>query len=261
MKKNFSLLLISIVSISCLAQKKSIIRDNVFIDISTYEEGNKSKADAMPMLKPNSELMPFKKRFDYLLINLSAIHSPHKAQERNEVWKLYPDTLTLSTLYLNKFVEDKKLVRYFEETAKYSKDSTLKRKTQFTQDELMEVASKFFYCDEVLPDSSIQAHICVGLNGIAEAKWKKDFVLLEAFCYEGIFTEFDNEPSRIWDIFVAEKKNSTEKFFTTMTSLDQYLLEVKLELFERMKNNSTLKKELLAYYALNKHNLAFEIIQ
>jgi len=242
-----------------LAQNKSIIRDHVVIDISTYELENETKAAAMPALRPNSELMKYKMRFDYLLINLSAIHSPGKAQERNEVWKLYPDTIALSTLYLNKFIEDKKLVRYFEETAKYIKDSTLKRKTQYTQDELMEVASKFFYCDKVLPDSTIQAHVCVGLNGIKEAQWKKDCILLEAFCYEGIFNQFDNENSQIWDTFVAEKKNSADKFSTAITSLDQYLQEVKLELFERMKNNETLKTELLAYYEMNKHNLAFEI--
>jgi hypothetical protein len=71
----------------------------------------------------------------------------------------------------------------------------------------MEVSSKFFYCDQVNPDTSIQAYVCVGLNGVKEAKWNKDYTLLEAFCYEGIFTQFDNERSHIWDAFVSEKSS------------------------------------------------------
>ena len=155
----------------------------------------------------------------------------------------------------------KKLVSYFEETAKYIKNSNIPRTTSYTQDELMEVASKFFYCDKVLPDSSIQAHVCVGLNGVKEAKWEKDYTLLQAFCYEGIFNQFDNENSQIWDTFVSEKKKSADQFKMNITSPDQFLNDVKLELFKRMKNNDTLKKELLAYYELNKTNLAFNVVK
>src|SRR5689334_9824879 len=123
MKKYF--LILSLISgISCVAQKKSIIRGNVSLEISTYEEKNETKATVMPDLKPDSKLMKYKKRFEYLLINVSEIHSPAKTQERNAIWKLYPDTIALKRLYLNKFIEDKNLVRYFEETAKYIKDST-----------------------------------------------------------------------------------------------------------------------------------------
>lgn len=260
MRKYFSILFL-ISSISCIAQEKSIIRDNIVIDISTYEEKNETKASAMPDLKPGSAFMNYKKRFEYLLINVPEIHTPGKAQERNDIWKLYPDTITLRRLYLDKFIADKKLTGYFEETAKYIKDTTLPRKTSFTQDELMEVASKFFYCDEILPDTSVQAHVCVGLNGIREANWQNDYTLLQAFCYEGIFNQFDNDTSRIWDNFVAEKKKSADKFKLNITLLDQYLQDVKLELFERMKNNETLKKELLSYYEVNRNNLAFKIIK
>jgi hypothetical protein len=254
----FILILISIKS--CQAQK-SIIQDNVTIVVSTYKSENKTKVSAMPEIKKGSELMNYKKRFEYLLINVSEIHSPSKAKERDDIWKFYPDTTELKRLYLNKYIEDKKLVSYFEETAKYIKNTKVASKISFTQDELMEVASKFFYCDKVMPDTIVQAHICVGLNGVKEAKWEKDYTLLQAFCYEAIFNQLDNETSQIWDTFVSEKRNATDKFKMNITSLDQFLHDVKLELFKRMKNNETLKNEILAYYEMNKNNLAFKIVK
>jgi hypothetical protein len=259
MKKYLSILIL-ISGISCHAQK-SIIRDNVTLDVSTYEDEGKTKASAIPEIKKGSELMKYKKRFEYLLMNVSEIHSPNKAKERNDVWKLYPDTIELKRLYLNKYVEDKKLVGYFEETEKYIKNSNMTRKTIYTQDELMEVASKFFYCDKVLPDTSVQAHVCIGLNGIKEANWSKDYTLLSAFCYEAIFNDLDKDTSLVWNSFGSLKKESAQKYKREISSLDQYLEKVKLEVFDRMKNNATLKEELLAYYELHKNNLAFKIIK
>jgi hypothetical protein len=254
----FFLFLIS--SLSLQAQQ-SIISEHVTIVISTYVQDNETRASAMPELKGDSKLMPHKRRFEYLLINVSAIHSPDKAKERMDIWKLYPDTVKLKRLYLNKFAEDKKLNNYFGETLKYIRDPAVKRKTGFTQDELMEVASKFFYCDQVMPDSSIQAHVCIGLNGIKEAAWTKDYTLLQAFCYEAIFNDLDRDTSLVWDSFGALKKESVQKYRGKPGSLEQYLNNVKLEVFERMKNNPLLKDELLAYYEMNKNNLAFEIIK
>lgn len=253
-------LLILLSGISCQAQR-SIIRDHVTIEVSTYQEGNETKASAMPELKSSSELAKYKRRFEYLLINVSEIHTPGKAKERNDIWKLYPDTTKLKRLYLNKYAEDKKLNRYFDETARYIKNPEKARAISYTEDELMEVASKFFYCDKVLQDTVVQAHVCVGLNGVKEANWEKDYILLQAFCYEAIFSQFDTDTSQIWDSFVAEKRKSTDKFKTTITSLDQFLEDVKLQLFQRMKNNETLKTELLAYYEKNQTNLAFRIIK
>jgi hypothetical protein len=260
MKKHLSILLL-ISCISCVAQKKSIIRDNVSIEINPYEDNGQTKASAMPFLNLNSELIKYGRRFEYLLINVSEIYLPSMAQERNELWQLYPDTVKLKRLCLDKFIEDEKLVSYFDETAKYVRDSSLIPKTTFTKDELMEVASKFFYCDKILPDSAVQAHICVAINGVEEANWSNDYTLLQAFCYEGIFTLSDTDSSQIYSTFVDEKKMSVDKFKKNITSLDQYLQDVKLDLFERIRTNEAIKKELLAYYDLNKNNLAFRVIE
>lgn len=110
-----------------------------------------------------------------------------------------------------------------------------------------------------MPDTSIQAHICVGLNGIKEAEWENDYTLLEAFCYEGIFTAFDNKDSKLWDEFVSLKRKAAEKYKGGIVSLDGYLEKVKLELFKTMESSPILKQELMNYYKTNKSNLAFEI--
>jgi len=245
--------------ISCQTQK-SIVGENISIKIYLYEVNNETKASAMPEISADSELKKYKKRFDYLLINVSEIHLKEKQEERNKIFDLYPDTSEIKRLYLEKFSRDKRLIMYFEETFAPISNPTIERTKSYSIDELMEVCSKFFYCDKVNEDSSIQAHVCVGLNGVKEAKWKKDYTLLEAFCYEGIFTQFENENTQIWDTFISEKKKSSEQHKTNISTPEQYLEDVKLELFERMRNNETLKKELLEYYELNKSNLAFTIV-
>lgn len=254
-------IILFITLIGCLSFQAdtSIIRDNVYIKINTYERNGEIKASAMPELKPNSRLNNYKRRFEYLLINVSNIHLPAQAQERKDIWNLYPDTNELKRIYLNKYVEDKKLVHYFEATAAPIQNPNFEISKSFDATELMEVASKFFYCDKVNPDTSVQAHVCIGLNGTSEASWNKDYTLLEAFCFEGIFNDFDNEDSKVWESFGLEKQAACSQYDKDIITLDQYLDSVKLNLFERMKNNKDLKEELLRYYELNKSNLAFRI--
>jgi hypothetical protein len=128
-------------------------------------------------------------------------------------------------------------------------------------DELMEVASKFFYCDKVNPDTSVQSHVCIGINGLKEIKWEKDYTQLAAFCYEAIFTDLDKDNSKIDESYTSEKKLAREKYRKNITTLDKYLEDVKLDLFNRMKNSTTLKEELWAYYELNNNNLSFKIVK
>jgi hypothetical protein len=252
-----------ILLLSCLVScqvSDSIIRQHVIIDVYTYEYENEKRAAAMPEIKSNSPLKKYKRRFDYLLLNISEIHLPEKSDERNEIFSLYPNKSKIKKLYLEKYIQDKRLVAYFEEALAPINNPDITRTKTYTSDELMQVASKFFYCDQVLPDTVVQAHVCIGLNGIKEAVWEKDYTLLAAFCYEAIFSDFDNDPSAIWDSFVAEKTKASQKYKPALITMDQYLLDVRLDLFERMQNNEILKQKLLDYYELNKTNLAFKII-
>ena len=258
MTKYLSILTL-IFCISC-QNKKSIIEENVSLEISVYEDDGVKKASAMPVFNSNSELSKYKKRFEYLLMNVSEMHQPTGFKERTEIWNLYPDTMKLKRLYLDKFIQDLKLVKYFEETNVPIANPDLKITKTFNQVELMKVASKFFYCDQILPDTIVQSHVCIGINGIKEAKWDRDYTILAAFCYEAIFDDLDKDSSQIDETYSSEKKVACEQFRKNITSLDKYLEDVRLDLFSRMENNAILKQKLLLYYELNKNNLAFKII-
>lgn len=51
---------------------------------------------------------------------------------------------------------------------------------------VMDVAARFFYPDAVLPNGTIQSHVCVGINGIADMQGGRDLAL-EGFVYAAIF--------------------------------------------------------------------------
>jgi hypothetical protein len=257
MKKIFITLLI-ISSASCQL-RKSAIEKHVEVKVSRYEYNNEMMTSALPEIKTDSDIRQFERRFSYLLMNVPELHRPEKHPDRKKLNDFYPDTFTLKKLYLEEYKKDKKLKRYFEETLAPIDNPKFKPKKLFTVEELMEVASKFFFCDLVRPDSTVQAHVCIGLNGIKEANWETDYTLLEAFCYEAIFFGLNDENSKVWDSFGNEKKEATAIHRSNITSLDQYLEDVKLEVFERMRNNKFLKEELLSYYHSNQKNLAFRL--
>jgi hypothetical protein len=257
MLKYFSLLIL-ISGVPCLAQK-AVIQDNVAIDVYTYTYENKKKAAAMPQLKAKSKLNKYKRRFEYLIVNVPEIHTPGKTEERNAIFNLYPHKSQIKKRYLEELAGDKKFTGYFEETVVPINNPNTGINHTYSIDELMEVASKFFYCDKVTPDSNIQSHVCIIINGLKETQWEKDYTLLTAFCFEAIFSDLDKNTSAISESYGSEKKKSRDTFKKNITTLDKYLEDVKLDLFSRMKNNAVLKKELLAYYELNKSNLAFRI--
>ncbi len=256
--KNYFSILILILVISCQSES-STFRDDISIEISLYEDSGVKKASAMPVLA-DSELIPYKRRFEYLLLNIPEIHEFGRIKERDSINSLYPDTTEIKRIYLEEYCRDRNLVSYFEETSAAITNPDFQREKTYTVEELMEITSKFFYCDQVNPDTSVQMHVCIGINGLNETNVEKDYTLLAAFCYEAIFSDLDNDDSQIRNAYVSEKKESCEQFRKNITTLDKYLEDVKLDVFSRMKSNSTLKEKLLAYYELNKNNLAFVIV-
>jgi len=100
----------------------------------------------------------------------------------------------------------------------------------------------------------------VGLNGVSEANWNKDFTLLEAFCYEGIFDDLLKDTSELDESYSTKKKDPCNTYKSAFVTLDKYLLDVRNELFKRMKNDHVLKGILMEHYKENIDNLAFKII-
>jgi hypothetical protein len=243
-----------------LQADESLLKEHITIKIYPYERDGEMRASAMPEFTADSSLLPYKRRFDYLLVNVPTIHSREEAERRGELGKLYPDTTAIREQYLNEYLQDGQLLAYFEESFSYLQDSQLERVNTYDKEELMEVASKFFFCDKVRPDTAIVAHVCIGLNGVKEAQWEKDYTLLEAFCFEAIFDDLEKDQSALWLSFSAGKQQAVEKHRKNISTLDDYLEKVKLELFKQMKADEELEKVLLNYYQKNRENLAFIIV-
>ncbi len=210
-KSLFVLLLMS----STYPSGESIIRDNIKIILFPYEYENSMRAAAMPEIKAESELMKHPRRFEYLLVNISEMHQIEKWDERNEIGKLYPDTNEIKRIYMDKYAHDKKLTNYMEETYAAIK-KTNKQKRTYSQNELLEVASKFFYCKDVAEDTTIQSYVCIGNNGVREIKSDKEHL-------EGaLFVDLNKQLADIKTDFAAGGRHplpKLEHFSKTLTDL------------------------------------------
>lgn len=252
-------MIILLLFFSCQETNK-IISENIFIKIYPYNKENKVLASALAELKETNEINKYKRRFDYILINTPKINQQKYYNIRNEIGLLYPDTNEIRIQYLKQYLKDINLKSNFITTYYAITNIHKQKKVNFTINEMMNVASRFFYCDKVNSDTSVEAHVCIGLNGIKDVKWKRDYTLLEAFCYEGIFNDFDKNTSEIWESFSKNKMKICAENKKNINSLNDFLLIVREQLIESMKEDKILKQELLNYYDLNKKNLSFNII-
>lgn len=109
------------------------------------------------------------------------------------------------------------------------------------------------------PDSSVQAHVGIGLNGQRESNWQKDYTLLEAFCYEAIFSDFDQDTSRIDLAFTQNKAKVCQKKLPHFSSDDAYLMKVRKDLYRKMFKDKRLQKSLMNYYRLHQDDVPFRI--
>jgi len=69
----------------------------------------------------------------------------------------------------------------------------------------MNIAARFFFPDSIKEDGSIQAHVCVGINGLSDLKPPRHLVL-EAFIHNAINREMRQGESRLWSEFTDELK-------------------------------------------------------
>ena len=157
--------------------------------------------------------------------------------------KLEKDTIVLG--YLNSFINPNKF---------------LEKKVTYSKSELMKVASRFFLCDRVNPDTTIYWHVCIGLNGQEEEGWKRDFTLLEAFCFEAIFDGLrskNENKTRFMNNFLKFVKEAEMDFKNL--SFELMLEKARNEVFMKMENDNDLQILLLEYYKDNKYQLPFRI--
>lgn len=229
------------------------------IELFPYEASRQEKVSAMASLSADSPYWNVHRRFDYLILNTPRIHSPEQVEMRRTLFNLYPDTNLLKQSYIDQLSNDSTLQGYVRQTVEAIEKNALKKMQTFSKRELVDVASRFFYCDRVNPDSSVQAHVCIGLNGQRESHWQKDYTLLEAFCYEAIFSDFDRDNSQIDLAFSQNKAKVGQKNLPHFSSEDEYLIKVRDDLYRKMFKSKRLQKSLMDYYQLHQDDLPFRL--
>lgn len=224
-----------------------------------YKEAEGEYVGVSPAIKDNASdnvgrfITSHPRRFRYLLANNSKFQG---------LDSLYPDVVKMNKLYIDSIRADKKFVLVFQNLPVPVTSKTFKRET-YRKKELMQVASRFFFCDTVRPDKSIGSHIYIALNGLKEAQFEKDYTVLEAFCFEAIFEAIDQKRpvrTKFVENFLAYIEEISNKEKQNISSSDSYLRNVRLAVFGRLQTDKELENVLLEYFQKNKENLSFNIL-
>lgn len=200
----------------------------------------------------NQQIKKHNRRFEYILQN--------RTDFKNESFQnLFPDTLKMTGIYRNSIKNNPKITNYFMKLAQ-PLIQKVKVKERYSKLEVMDIASKFFFCDAVRPDTTIGLHICIGING-QEIKSKKDYTLLEAICFEAIFEKMfasRGTSTKYMDNFSesVEKYSKINKGLAK-SGLESYLLKVRQDVYSDMKNDESLRETLFSFFERNKDNLPF----
>jgi hypothetical protein len=216
-------------------------------------------ATAIAEIAKSSTLWKYHRRFDYLILNTPAIHAPENGKWRSDLFALYPDTVSLKKAYASALMSDTVLQNYFQMTVEAICNRQSSDKATYDRETLFEVASRFFYCDKVNSDSTVQAHVFIGINGVKDSSWKNDYTLLAAFCYEAIFNDFDQEFSIVDVAFTDNKSGATQENRAHLNNKEEFLLLARNDLYSKMAEDQRLQKVLLSYYRKHKADLSFRI--
>ncbi len=188
-------------------------------------------------------------RFEYILLN--KVDSLWFKLHEFALLKL--DSINMVQRYCQFLQDNEKFNTYFNLLAKVQSERD--ESVVFSQSEMMTIASRFFYPDTVYrKDTTVGGHVCIGINGQKEFFNKKDYSVLEAFCFESIPTDrtaFKKFGFRMKMLALEEKAN-----FTNYAS---FLDKVKQGVFKLMEEDQELKASLMSYYIKNRQNLGFTI--
>ena len=123
----------------------------------------------------------------------------------------------------------------------------------------MKVASRFFMCDTIREkDTTIGYHVCIAINGTGELETTRDYTVLEAFCFEAIFSSLRGKPKFIEDFnnFVTTASRDDREHFIDFQT---HLTIVKKKCYESMEKDQNLENTLMKYYNQNIDNINFKI--
>jgi hypothetical protein len=129
------------------------------------------------------------------------------------------------------------------------------QKRVITWDEVLAVASRFFYADQLREDGSVARYICGAKNGIAGLPGRRDYVL-EAFAYAGIFRELKSDTPRLLPRDRAVLTEITQRSDLPADSAAR-ILTIRQVYFEEIAREPVLRDVLRDYYEQKADYLPF----
>lgn len=193
-------------------------------------------------------------RYTYLMTKHFTKESPLLA--------LYPDTVKIKEQFCKELNQASDFRTSFELVCPSQYLDSKPATATFTKEEMMYVASRFFYCNKVTKDTGIIPKICVGINGNKMANSAKDLTSLEAIVFESLFEalkiESEEDPQFITDFNESILKSLTKNKYK-YTNLDEMLLAIRNECFDDMAHNEGLEKYVSSYIESNKASFNFTV--
>lgn len=254
----FIILLLLITGGCQSAFSQSFISKYIQLKAQQFEEDGEKYIGVWPAIvspagdSVGMKLLKYHRRFEYLLTNKTSFQSGYES--------LYPDTNKIKAKYADSISRNPVFMKHFENMTAPFTGKPFNVNT-YTINEVMKVASRFYYADGVRADSSITSHICITLNGIREEDWKKDYTELEAFVFEAIFSPIDNgerQPA-CTAIFRSYLNAGQKKFMGNYTSKEAYLKNVRAYAFEQMEADTGLQQLLTRYHQNHQRTFSFLI--
>lgn len=130
----------------------------------------------------------------------------------------------------------------------------------FSKEEYFHTGSLFFICDEInKKDTSINYHICVGINGIPDADKTNEKLALQAFSFEVIFKNTKSAKAPLLQNFHSYISNVTIKERKKFIDYNTYLQNVRQNCFKAMEGDKTFQTTLMNHYQENRESLNFII--
>ncbi len=190
----------------------------------------------------------FRRRFDYILVNKVNVEGADLYQMRN-------DTAALNRRFCELFTQQKEVSGYFDVL------SNAQTGTQqiFTIAEMMQVAARFFWLQHTEADGWL-LYKCIFNNGQKESNYEKDYSVLEAFCFEAIFSylykrktpRFSIAADTYFDEVSAEVPDSKRQD-------PAIILAARQNLYQKMEKDADLQKALLKYYRRYGNTFGFRL--
>lgn len=228
------------------------------LDMRMYDEAGERYLGVSPEIRSSATdtlghaIARYPRRFRYLL---------SKTAFQNKYEKYYPDTNRINRLYTDELKNNSSFMTAFATLSTPFFKNDFQRQV-YTKTELMQVAARFFYCDGLNPDSSIRSFICINLNGVRNAAFKKDMTLIEAFCFEAIFENYYDavgKPRAFVTAFKQYIRDAEKKHKHLLPFAEQYVRSIRNDCFDAMEKNTGLMEVLLNYWQTNREGLAFDI--